>query len=61
MDKLEAGDTLIAEGHGPWMLGQEWLVTMAMVTIENLLEIEVLYKEVWQGCKKEGLFKNNPL
>jgi hypothetical protein len=46
MDRLEASNTLIIEGQGPWILGQEWLVIMAIVTIENLLEIEVLYKEV---------------
>jgi hypothetical protein len=46
MDGPEASNTLIIEGQGPWMLGQEWLVTMAVATIENLLEIEVLYKEI---------------
>jgi hypothetical protein len=46
MDGPEASDTLITEGQGPWMSGQEWLVTIAAATIENLLEIEVLYKEV---------------
>jgi hypothetical protein len=61
MDRPEASNTLIIEGQGPWMLGQEWLVTMAAATIENLLEMEVLYKEVWQGYKEEGLFRNNPL
>jgi hypothetical protein len=43
------------------MLGQEWLATVAVATIENLLEMEVLYKEVWQGCEEEGPFRNNPL
>jgi hypothetical protein len=61
MDGPEASNTLIAEGQGPWMSGQEWLATMAAATIENLLEMEVPYKEVWQGCEEEGLFRNNPL
>jgi hypothetical protein len=46
MDRPEASNTLITEGQGPWISGQEWLATMAVATIENLLEIEVLYKEV---------------
>jgi hypothetical protein len=46
MDGPEASNTLIAEGQGPWISGQEWLATIATATTENLLEIEVLYKEV---------------
>jgi hypothetical protein len=61
MDGPEASNTLITEGQGPWMSGQEWLATMAAATTENLLEIEVPYKEVQQGYKEKGLFRNNPL
>jgi hypothetical protein len=46
MDGLEASNTIIIEGQGPWILGQEWLITIAMATIKNLLEMDVLYKEV---------------
>jgi hypothetical protein len=33
---------------------------VAAVTTENLLEMEVPYEEVRQGCEEEGLFRNNP-